>query len=302
MKTQLRGILQYYIYGLCLLAGFVQHGCVPRRGTETAQPSRIVSLAPNITEILFALGLGEKVLGVTNYCTHPPEAAAKEKIGNYADPNCERIVTLRPDLVVLSAEHEKQRLYLERFGIRTLPLDCSTIAGVCSSFAAIGRVCGAPEAADSMVRLFGNALAPARTHDGSAPKILFCVGRDAPGAGRITGVYAAGKATFYHDLIKAAGGRNAFPDSFPAYPKLSAEGILALAPDIIIDVAPAMESCACSLLVRDWQAMTRVPAVAEGMIYCMEGAYATVPGPRLLLLLRDLERMIDKLYQGRADE
>jgi iron complex transport system substrate-binding protein len=280
---------------LCIL-------CVPggeRRSQTASVPMRIVSLAPGITETLFTLGLGDKVIGVTTYCTYPPQTDSIEKIGGYADANLERIVTLRPDLVIMSGEHEKQRVYLERFGVRTLTVDQSRCAALCSSFVLIGRACGAETAADSLVALFTKRLRR-KDPDTAAPlKVLFCVGRDAPGTGTIKSVFAAGRSTFYNDLILAAGARNAFPDSAPAYPKLSPEGILALAPDVIIDVAPAMGSYACSLLVADWQKMDRVPAVARGRVHCMSSDYATIPGPRLLLLIDDIKMILGVRMWGR---
>ncbi|MBN1306656.1 MAG: ABC transporter substrate-binding protein [Chitinispirillaceae bacterium] len=273
---------------------FRVHGC--SKGERAPHPplrvGRIVSLAPSITETLFALGLGKKLVAVTSYCVYPPQTAAIEKIGGYADANIERIVAVHPDLVVLSSEHEKQRISLERFSVPTLTVDHSTCASLCSSFISLGRICGVNRTADSLVALFTMRLNKKKPDTQALLKVLLCVGRDAPGAGTIKSVFVAGRSTFYNDLILAAGARNAFPDSVPAYPKLSPEGILALAPDVIIDVAPAMGSYACSLLVWDWQKMGRVPAVANGRVHCMSSDYAAVPGPRLLLLLDDIEDIL----------
>lgn len=289
MKT--RGVIIINILFL------VMQGCVQKQASRSESTQRIVSLAPSITETLFALGLGNRIVGVTSYCVYPAEAKNIENVGGYADANLEKIVAMHPDLVVLSREHEKQRTYLDRFHVRTLTVDDATCASVCSSFAEIGRVCLVTHASDSLIGLFQERLAV--TAPTMRPlKVLFCVGRDSPGAGIIKSVYAAARATFYSDLIVAAGGINAFPDSLPAYPRLSPEGILAIAPDVIIDVAPAMGSYACSLLVADWQAMDRIPAVKNKRVYCMSKEYATVPGPRLLLLLDDIRRMLKTEQEG----
>ena len=267
-------------------------GC-SRKQEHAVIPHRIISLAPSITESLFALGLGERVIGVTTYCTYPSQTKRIEKIGGYCDANLEKIIALHPDLVVLSREHEKQRAFLTRFGVNTLEIDNSTCAAVCSSFALIGKRCAVTRASDSLIRLFHERLTHSRGHTPRL-KVLFCVGRDNPGAGRIKSIYAASRGTYYNDLIESAGGMNAFSDSTPAYPRLSSEGIMAIAPDIVIDVAPAMGNYSCDLLVEDWFSLTRIPAVKQKRVFCMAKDYATVPGPRMLLLLDDLRRIISE--------
>ena len=267
-------------------------GCSHKRVTENnGNPERIVSLAPGITETLFALGLGNRIIGVTRYCTYPLQTKDIEKIGGYSDANIEKIVSMHPDLVILLREHEKQQNSLNRFGVSTLMIDNSSCAAICSSFAVIGRRCGVSHAADSLILEFNDKLTkPARQE--YIPKVLFCVGRDNPGSGRIKSVYIAGCGSYYNDLIEAAGGKNVFTNSDRAYPQLSMEGILALAPDIIIDVASAMENCNCNTLIADWNSMERLPAVKNKRIYCIANDYATVPGPRILLLLDGLKRII----------
>lgn len=280
----------------------MQTACGKKEISSETVPARIVSLAPSITETLFALGLGDRVIGVTKHCSYPPEVSAVEKIGGYADANLERIVSLRPDLVVLSDMHEKQRVYLERFGIRTLTVNHTGWSSICTSFVLIGKACGASSASDSLVSAFNNGLQKNQRNTEEKARVLFCVGRDAPGTGSISSIFAAGRSTFYNDIIEAAGGENAFRDSFPAYSKLSAEGIFSLAPDLIIDVAPAMGRYSCSLLVRDWQTLTRVPAVKHKQVHCMSGEYVTIPGPRLLMLLDDLQQILQSYYQKRSHE
>jgi iron complex transport system substrate-binding protein len=275
-------------------------GCGMPKSTEFSVPHRIVSCAPSITEILFALGLGDKVVGVTKYCSFPPQARSIDKIGGYSDANLEKIAGLKPDLVVLLRDHIKQRTCLESYGIRTLAVDNGTCAGICSSFVIIGKACNASPAADSLVRLFSRELR-VDSNGNSRPKVLFCVGRDSPGAGKIRSVYAAGRTTFYNDILLAAGCKNAFNDSVPAYPKLSEEGITAAAPDIIIDITPATGDYSCGALEKDWRSLKMTPAVKFNHIYCLSADYATVPGPRILLLLGDIRRIVTlSTTQGRV--
>lgn len=275
-------------------------GCSRGSIEKSVTPQRIISLAPSITETLFALGLGEKLVGVTNYCNYPPQARAIERIGDYDNANIERIITLKPDLVFVSREHERQRAALERLKIPAVVIDNFRYASVCSSFVLIGRICGVERAADSLTGLFRSKMVDNIKSGRRVPKVLVCVGRDSPGSGKIRNIFAAGLQTFLSDLIFAAGGRNVFVDSLQIYPRISREGLISLSPDIIIDIAPAMDDYKCDLLVNDWQEMTRVPAVNNDQVYCISEPYATLPGPRLLLLLNDFEKIFSAWREERS--
>lgn len=263
---------------------------------KTGAPERIVSLAPSITETLFALGLGDRIVGVTKFCSYPPAVDSIEKVGGYTDTNLEKIVRLKPDLVVLQVEHEKHRRFLKRFEVPFVTVDFGTLDAIQTSIVALGKACGAEVKADSLVKLFRTTTGVTR-QDSFRPRVLLCVGRDSPGGGRVRSVYAAGAGTFYNGLIEAAGGKNAIVDSVPHYPKLSLEGIITVAPEVIIDVAPAMGPYACSTLVADWKSVAMVPAVDHNRVYCLAADYATVPGPRLTLLLNDLRELMEPLPQ-----
>ncbi len=286
---------RYYKGSVLLTTGIffcIVIGCSTTKKQDFSFPGRIISLAPGITETLFALGLEEKVIGVTTYCHFPPETKNIEKIGGYSDANLEKIISLRPHLVVLSGEHEKQRLYLDRFGVKTLKITNTTFEDICSSFAIIGKVCGVSDRSDSLIRKFKEKLIKTAESIDGRPKVLLCIGRDDPGTGQINTVFVAGIRTFYNDLIEAAGGANAFTESKVSYPRLSLEGIMAVAPDIIIDIAPAMGNYDCKKLVSDWLSLPHVPAVENKKVFCLAKDYATIPGPRLMLLLDDLKRII----------
>lgn len=282
----------FLIVAFLLLAGCTDKAPQPRTGT----PERIVSLAPSITETLFALGLGDRVVGVTKFCSYPPEVASIEKVGGYSDTNLEKIVRLKPDLVVVQEEHEKHRRFLKRFEVPFVTVDFVTLEAIRSSIVALGKTCGAEAKADSLAEVL-RATTEHSGPDSLRPKVLLCVGRGSPGAGNVQSVYAAGAGTFYNGLIEAAGGSNAIVDSVPHYPKLSLEGIITVAPEVIIDVAPAMGPYACSKLVSDWESVAMVPAVERGRVYCLGADYATVPGPRLTLLLDDLRELMERISQ-----
>jgi len=282
------------LYALLCVAAMV--GCTakaPSTGASSTTPQRIVSLAPSITETLFALGLGSKIVAVTDYCKYPDSALLLDKVGGYFNPNLEKIISLRPDLVILMREHDKVKQFLAAHGVRFIDIENQSFAGLCSSFVAIGRVCAREVAADSLVAAF-RAAAQERDTSGTRPRVLMCIGRDAIGSGAVSSVYAAGRGTFYDELIRAAHGVNAMPDSAATFPQISREGILSLQPDIVIDVGSSMTSMPCEKVSADWKSLPTLPAVKHGRVYCISEDYATIPGPRFILLLADLRRIVSE--------
>jgi len=264
------------------------------KSKETVLPaktvSRIVSCAPSITETLFALGLGDKIVGVTSYCKYPSQMDI-QKIGGYSDINIEKVISLKPDVVILQEEHRKQRDFFTRFGIDVIAIDNKTGSSICSSFVQIGYFCGAKRAADSLVEVFRNSL-QSKLDISNSPKVLLCVGRDGLGSGSVQSAFVVSKATFYNEIIEASGGTNAYPDSLPHYPRISREGIIALAPEIIIDLTSSMGAWPCSTIVEDWNSLNMLPAVRNGKVFCIAADYCTVPGPGILLLCHDLRNII----------
>jgi len=252
--------------------------------------SRIVSLAPNITETLYALGLGERVAGVTRFCTWPPEAGEKPDVGGYFDPNLEAIVSLEPDLVIMLPAHQRLRPFLEELDIEYLTGPNETVTDIIGTVRAIGDRCGAGERAaqlaDSLEREVESAC-PAG-EDSRRPGVLIVVDRQY--GTKPDAVYAAAKGTWYDELVTAAGGTNVLKRSSPAYPMLSPESLVHLQPDIIIEIVPGAEERGLEpeAIAADWRSMDMLRAVTEGRIHILTGRYAAVPGPRFVRLLAEL--------------
>jgi iron complex transport system substrate-binding protein len=255
-------------------------------------PCRIVSLAPSVTEILFELGLGGRVAGVTRYCRFPPEALAKPQVGGYVDPNYEALLRLRPDIVIVLTAHTAAREHLRSLGLRTLTVDHTTMGGIIGSVAAIGTACGVAPEAGAMARKMAaridrvkNTTAPC-----GRPRVLMSVDRTTDAA---SSVYVAGNNTCYDEMIAMAGGVNAYTGA-AAYPAVSAEGILRMNPQVIIDLVPALDGGKHrrEKALAQWNALTGTEAVARGRVYIFEQDYAVIPGPRFVLLLEDMARAI----------
>ncbi len=258
-------------------------------------PRRIVSLAPSVTEFLFALGAGDRVAGVTRYCDDPPAARKLPKVGGYLDPNYEAIVSLRPDLVILLATHQETRSKLASLGIRTLAVDHDTVTGILDSAAAIANAAGVGSAGEAMTAgLAARIERVKRMAKGrSRPRVMVVVGRNLAATG-IEDVYISGRDGYYDQLLALAGGENAYRDRTLAFPAVSAEGIIRLDPDFILEmIADLAERPGEMERARSrWDELSAVRAVREGRVRIFGEGYAVVPGPRFVLLLEEIARVL----------
>jgi iron complex transport system substrate-binding protein len=275
------------------LATLLWFSCTPdhSRGAEITQYRRVISFAPSITETLFCFGLGGRVVGVTRYCNYPPQVKNLPKIGDYVNPNFEMILRLKPDLVLLLKQHSSLSEFLNRKKIACRVIENESVNEILHSFVEIGEIFGKSKQADSLVAFIKAEMAdvPVPLH---RPTILFCVGRNNPGSGMISKVYLAGPKSFYSQLMNDAGGKNVFNDSTFAYPTFSAEGILRLAPDIIIDVMASVSTVQQDKAQADWKELPTVPAVANNLVFCPAGDFMSIPGPRIGLILHEMKKAV----------
>jgi iron complex transport system substrate-binding protein len=237
-----------------------------------------------VTEILFALGLGDRVVGVTDWCTFPAEAAQKPKIGRYADPSLEAVVSQAPDLVVASADSTKPALVarLEGAGLpvyvvypRTLPETAETMRG-------IGRVTGAAKEGERLARELEDAArrAGGRSSPRGHPRVLLCVS--------LRPLVVAGPKTLAGDLIRAVGGENVVPPGPASYPTWGMEAVLAKDPDVIIVSPHPGEPDPAQI----FGARRELRAVSNGRVVTVEADWVHRPGPRLALGLDALARAV----------
>jgi len=191
---------------------------------------RIVSFRPNVTEILFALGLGPKVVGVTTFCTHPPEAQKIEKIGGYANRSLEKILSLKPDLAVLvpDATTHKLESALARAGIDVLVVKADSIADIEASIRAIAQAAQVPERGETLVADLKQSMDRFTRPRGSNGKALLIIQRRP--------LIVAGSGTFLSELIDRSGFENIAGSSTLPYPNFSLEAVIARAPDVIFDL------------------------------------------------------------------
>jgi len=256
---------------------------------------RIVSVAPSITETLYALGLGPRVAGVTRYCAYPPEVRQKPHIGGYYDPNFEAVVALRPDLVVMLDDHERSLPGFRQLGMNTLVVSHRTVEGIVDSFRAIGAACGRTNEGRRLAREYENRLARLRdrTEGRLRPRVLLALDRTF-GQGRLADIYVAGVDGYFDRIIHWAGGQNAFSGRGVRNPVVSSEGVAWLNPDVIVDLAPGklVEQLGREAIAADWNELQRVEAVRHGRVYVIDQDYALVPGPRFIRLVEDLAALL----------
>ncbi len=255
---------------------------------------RIISLAPSITEILFKLGLGDKVVGVTDYCDFPPEAQAKTKIGGYYDPNYEAIISLSPDIVIMLPEHQEPKQYLSRFGLKVLIVDHKNISGILTSITAIGNASRVEQNAASLVLDLRKRmeLIEQKTAGLTRPKVMVTVGRNM-GSGSLKDIYISGRDGFYDEMITLSGGVNAYTGRV-TFPVVSGEGIIRMNPKVIIDIIPDLEQKGWdkTMILKEWKTISQVDAVKNERVYIFSEDYVATPGPRFILIMEQMAKAI----------
>ncbi len=267
-----------------LLALWVGVAMAPLRA---AAPARIVSTSPSITETLFALGLGDRVVGVSTYCRFPPQAATLPKVGTFLKPDAELIAGLRPDLVLVHQVSNGIDRKLASLRIPFVVVERGTLAGVFSSIRQIGSAAGVPDRAGMLVADIERRLAAVRRGgaDGPRPRVLFIIGRR---PGMLADLVTIGPGSYLNDLIEIAGGRNVLAIAGqPEYPRISMETVLRLDPDVIVDTVDMGETEAESrrrqpINERLWSAYGMLTAVRTRRVHAATTDALVVPGPRVV--------------------
>lgn len=264
-------------------------------GAGFGQPSRIVSTAPGVTEILFALGAGDRVVGVSSYCNHPEAARRLPKIGSYSRPDPERIAALQPDLVILHSNRGDVANRLEALRLPVLKVEMNSLAELLEAIVVIGRAAGRESEA---LRLAGSIRADLdaarRSRPPGRPRALLVVARQ-PGA--LAGLIAAGPGTWLHELVEAAGAENVVPSGMSRYPRVSLEMVMAWNPELIFDASSTMAGGGDRedhrrRVLRPWLERRQLAAVRAGRVIVLDDELFVRPGPRIPEALRQLAAAI----------
>lgn len=282
-----------------LISLFLIYSCSEVRDkTDTVKiPSRIISMAPSITETICALSLQDRLVGVSLFCKYPEEVSKLPVVGGYINPNYEQILKLKPDLVILLEGNVNVIEFLQKHRIGYLEIDNDNCSSILNSFIIIAEKCGERARGDSLAEEIRNKLYNVPQKLNNKPKILICIGRNDVGHGKIGKVFVAGQKSFYDELINASGGTNACMNSKIAYPTMTVEGIVRLEPDIIIDCSSSMGKVSEKSIVDDWASLDLIKAVKTGDVYNLSDDYITIPGPRIVLIVENISSIVNHWNQ-----
>jgi iron complex transport system substrate-binding protein len=259
--------------------------CLWAPAVGAAPPARIVSTSPSITETLFALGLGDRVVGVSQYCRYPDEARRLPKVGTFLDPDVELIVRLRPELVIVHAGPSGAERRLQALRIPVLVVDRGTLSSIFTTIRSTAKAVDMSDRAEALITSLEARLARVREAvSRQAPKkVLLIVGRR---PGTLTDLIAAGGGSYLNDLVTIAGGVNVLGrDTAVDYPRISVETIIRLAPEVIVDV-DGMGDTAEERAAREtatvalWAGQPLI-AAQKSRVYAAVSDAFVIPGPRL---------------------
>lgn len=244
---------------------------------------RIIALAPSIVEIIYQLNLEKKLVGISKFCKHPPEASQKPIVGGFLDLNFEALLQLQPDCVVLLTEQQAIAEKLNELNIDTIIIDHASTKGITRSIQLLGERLGKGQKATQILSKIQNRIDTITAHkDIHPPKVLVCIGRDRSAASpsRIT---AAGNKGVHQEYITMAGGTNAYQGDI-AYPAISREKLIHLNPDIIIELVSKndWQNIGHDKLMQQWRSYGELRAAQQQNIIFLHENKHMIPGPRFV--------------------
>jgi len=260
---------------------------------RTATPQRIVCMSPSITEIVFALGGEDRVVGVSNFCLYPPEAKKKPKLGGFLNPNFEQLIALNPDLVVVQGISEKITQFCQQEDIELLRVQVDSVESICNDIEVLGRKLGCPERGKQLSFEISGTLNDIKTRLAQCEprKVFFSLYRT---TGSMSGLTTIGANTFVSELIGICGGENIFNDVAIRYPQISKESLLKRVPQIIIEpistenLSPQYRK----KVIGDWRDFFAGVSTEELRIYLPASEALLIPGPRIVQAAAMLAKMI----------
>ena len=251
-------------------------------------PQRIVSHVPPITETLFALGLGERVVGVSDYCDYPEEARLKPSVGNYFNPSIENIVALDPDLV-LTDGHSQNITQLDELGITFIVIDPKDIDGIFRDIELLGKVTGTEGRAEKLIKDMQKVISHVldRVKDAPPVRVFYIID-----ATDLTLPWTAGPGSFIDSLITMAGGENIAAKAQGAWVQFSIEQIVSSDPEIIILPAKHGTAFTSPEVLEGHPVWRGITAVKQGRIYIIDGDLVDRSGPRIVQGLKEMAKII----------
>jgi iron complex transport system substrate-binding protein len=276
-------ILPFFVFLLfipLMLAIFNHTRSIPNPIETQNKSERIVSLSPNLTEIIFALGLDDKIIAVSGDSDYPPQAAEKRKVGTFWQPNTEIIIAAKPDLVVCETflQQNEATQVLKRARLNVLPLRVESIDELFTAIRSIGQATGYSERAEQLAVEIKEQLTKIREATASTKKVrVLWVMQTEP-------VRVAGVNTFVNEIIELAGGQNAISPTGDQYPSISSEEIIGCNAEVIIQSAMGTEDMAKQQQEAEkfWGKFANLPAVKNKSIHVINPDTVLRLGPRIV--------------------
>jgi len=285
MKRRQQGILT----GMPFMANITPRTFVDALGRKlflAKAPSRVVSMAPNVTEMLFALGLEEKVVAVTPFCDYPPEAQSKTHLGG-TNPSIEQILALKPDLVLAPQDFIQPDLLqnLDRVKVPTFVLQAAQLEDVLAQIQTVARMFDRGKAGDELAASIRQRIAVVkeRTQSLAHPRVLYVLNTDP--------LQTVGPGSFIHQLIEAAGGANIAAGTLTAYPRFALEEVLARDPELIVFPVGTAEGIP-EEDQQQWRRWSSLSAVKHNRLVLVPSVLVDRPGPRIVEGLELLAKAI----------
>jgi cobalamin transport system substrate-binding protein len=258
-----------------------------RKVVVPKNPKRIISLAPNITEILFAIGAGDRVVGVSEFSNYPNAARSLPKVGTYIKPNLERIIELSPDIVIATADGEKEKEVkkLQSLGIGVYVINPTDFSGIIATVREIGTLVAADVKAEEVAQEMEKKIdeVKERVSGLKVVKVLLTFSMEP--------IITMSSGTFQDDMIRIAGGTNIAAGVKVRYPRFSVEEIIVRAPEVIVvtSMSPGDDLKKANEL---WSRFGTIPAVKSGRIYMINSDIVDRPAPRIIDGLYELARLL----------
>ena len=267
-----------------------EYKCTDVLGREVvlqSEPKRIIALAPSITEILYFIGLGDRVVGVTRYSNYPPETREKPNVGSYIDLNVEKIIDLAPDLVIGTIDGNRENIVdlLQHARLQVFLTNPTKIEGIIQTIIEVGKVCGVRERAEELAEDLSGRIKKVQGRVGKLrrPTVFLQI--------NLKPIMTVNKDTFLNDLIQAAGGRNLAEKEPMAYPRLSLEEVIRRKPEVII-ISSMERGGQFEQARQNWLQWKNIPAVQNGRVYLINSDLIDRPSPRIILGLETMAKMI----------
>ena len=282
------------LVAIALVAGLTSARAEYRVRQAPQLPGRIISLVPAVTEMLYEIGAGGKLVAVSSYDTYPPAVKQLPSVGALLDPNVERILSLKPDLVVVYGSQTDLKTQLARAGIGVFDYRHAGLADVTTTIRSLGARTGDGVKANELAERIERGLSEirARVQGRPRPRTLLVFGRERLA---LRGLYASGGIGFLADMLDVAGGTNVFADAKLQAVQASTEQILARRPDVILETRAANSAFPTGdrdAELKVWKALGAVPAVRNGRVLFLFDDRIVIPGPRVVEGTRVMARAL----------